>query len=324
MTLLLFLAGIELQPRRLVGLFRETALVTAGSGAISWLAAFLFSLAWGFSPNDSMYIGLALMFSSTILVVKLLPTTTLHQKRMGAICISILILQDLIAVAVLWFMRAAGYHTALHIVLLPLKGAFLIGFALAFEQFALRRIMKYSERFHETLYLLCLAWCLGMAMLSGALGFSYEVGAFIAGMALARSPIALFLSEGLKFFRDFFLVLFFFVLGARLDLLVARAMLVPAMVLAALFLLTKPLVFYLLFRLGGERKPFSGEAALRLGQTSEFSLIIAALAAHAGLVGARASQLIQLSTIATMIVSCYLVVLFHPTPMGFRKGLKQD
>jgi len=323
-TLLLFLVGIELQPRRLIGLFKQTSLVAVGSCVTSCLIAGAFALAWRFSLTESLYIGLALMFSSTILVVKLLPTTTLHQRRIGAFCVAILILEDLAAVGVLWFMRVAEYQSVLEILLLPVKGLFLIAFALIFEQFVLRRIMKYSERFHETLYLLCLAWCLGIAALARGIGFSYVVGAFIAGVALARSPISLFLAQGLKFFRDFFLVLFFFVLGARLDLLVARAMLLPAIILGVVFVVTKPLVFNVLFRAIREKKEFSREAAVRLGQTSEFSLIIVLFAAQVGLIGTRASQLVQLTTIFTMIVSCYLVVFFYPTPMGFAKGLKQD
>jgi glutathione-regulated potassium-efflux system ancillary protein KefC len=323
-TLLLFLAGIVLRPRRLIELFRKTALVTLGSCVSFFLIALLFAWAWDFSAGDGLFIALALMFSSTILVVKLLPTTTLHQRHMGAFCISILILQDLIAIGILWFMRASGYHSASRVIILVLRGIMLIAAALAFEQFVLRRIMRHVERFHETLYLLSLGWCLGMAMLSNAIGFSHEVGAFIAGVALARSPIALFVSEGLKFFRDFFLVLFFFVLGARLDLFVVRKMVLPAILLGSIFVATKPLIFNALFRAAGEQKGFSRQAAIRLGQTSEFSLIIAVFAVEARLISAMASQLIQLTTIVTMIVSCYWVVFVFPTPLGVSEGLKQD
>lgn len=323
-ALLLFLAGIELQPRRLIGLLGQTSLVTLGSSLGSFLIALAFALAWGFSLRNGTYIGLALMFSSTILVVKLMPTTTLHQRHMGAFCISILIMQDLIAVGLLWFIRTAGAATLTSIALLPLKGLLLICFAFLFEQFVLRRIMRRTERFHETLYLLCLAWCMGIATLAGFMGFSYEVGAFIAGVALARSPVALFLAGGLKFFRDFFLVLFFFVLGARLDLLVAREVLVPALLLGFAFAVIKPLMFFVLFRAAGEQKKFASQASVRLGQMSEFSLITAVLAAELALISAKASQFIQLTTIITMIISCYLVVFLYQTPLGFRKGLKQD
>ncbi|MFH1037767.1 MAG: cation:proton antiporter [PVC group bacterium] len=323
-TLLLFLAGIELRPKLLIELFRRTAVVTLCTCAAFCLLGSVFAFLWGFSSRDSLYIGLALMFSSTILVVKLLPTTALHQKHMGAFCISVLILQDLIAVGVLWYLRAAEFQTLPGIALLPLKGFFLIAFALIFERYVLRGLMISSERFHETLFLLCLGWCLGAALLSKFLGFSHEVGAFIAGVALARSPLALFLSEGLKNFRDFFLVLFFFVLGAKLDLLVAKEVLLPAVILGIVLVIIKPPIFNLVFRLVGEKRKFSREASVRLGQASEFSLIIAVLALETGTIGMMSSQFIQVTSIITMILSCYRVVFFYPTPLGFRKSLKQD
>ncbi|MDP8299720.1 MAG: cation:proton antiporter [Candidatus Tantalella remota] len=109
-TLLLFLMGLSLHPQKLIGLFKKTVLITLANSFIAFLIAFFFSLAFRFNIIDSICIGLALMFSSTILVVKLLSTTRLHHERMGAICISILILQDLLAVAVLVFIR--GLNTS--------------------------------------------------------------------------------------------------------------------------------------------------------------------------------------------------------------------
>jgi glutathione-regulated potassium-efflux system ancillary protein KefC len=191
-TLLLFLAGVVLHPRRLWELFRQTMIITLVTCLVFFLAAFGFSALWGFSPTESVFIGLALMFSSTILVVKLLPTTTLHQRRMGSFCIAILIVQDLIAVLLLMYAFAPGVQSTVELFLLPLKGLALIGFALLFEQFVLRPIMHRIDQFHEMLYISALAWCLGMAMLAHALGFSPEVGAFIAGVALARNPLAFF------------------------------------------------------------------------------------------------------------------------------------
>lgn len=323
-TLLLFLAGIVLHPRRLMELFRQTILIALGACFSTFLLAALFAYFWGFHPKDSLYVGLALMFSSTILVVKLLPTTTLHQRKMGSASIAILIAEDLIAVGLLILMGTSMTGGAADLGLLPLKGLVLIGAVLVFEQFVLRRIMIFCDRFHETLYLLALAWCFGVAMAAARLGFSYEIGAFIAGVALARSPISLFLSEGLKPFRDFFLVLFFFVLGAKVDLFVAQKVLVPALVLGALFVLVKPVILYTLFRTGGESAGFAREIGLRLSQTSEFSLIVAHMGLVTGIMSTEASHLVELVTILTMIVSCYLVIFLYPTPLGTLKQLKQD
>lgn len=323
-TLLLFLAGIVLHPRRLFGLFRQTMLVTLCSSLLLCLFAYLFALATGFDSQNSIFIGLSLMFSSTILVVKLLPTTTLHHKHMGAFCIAVLIAQDLIAISLLIVLSSINHQSPIQMYLLPIKGMFLIGFAFLFEQFVLRKIMEFSDRYHETLYLLSLGWCLGMAMLAQRLGFSHEVGAFFAGLSLARSPIALFLSEELKVLRDFFLVFFFFVFGARLDIFTARKILFPAIILGVLLVFVKALLFNALFKYAGEIKSFSKEAGIRLGQASEFSLIIAIFAYQSGDISLKASQIIQIATIFTMIVSSYLTVFFYPTPLGTSEKLQQD
>lgn len=323
-TLLLFLAGIVLHPRRWAELFRKITLLAVASCLATFVLAEAFGLLWGFGARDSAWVGMALMFSSTILVLKLLPTTTLHQRHMGAACIALLIVEDLIAVGLLVFLGTATRSVTAGLFLLPLKAIVLVAFSILFEQFVLRRIMQQCEEFHETLYLLALAWCLGMALLASRLGFSYEVGAFVAGVALARSPLSLFLSEGLKPFRDFFLVLFFFVLGAKVNLYMVREVALPAILLTALFLGLKPVILYGLFRTAGEEKAFAKEIGLRLNQTSEFSLIIAGAAAYHGLMSPAASHLAQLTTILTMIVSCYIVVFNYPTPLGTMGRLKQD
>ncbi len=315
-TLLLFLAGMVLHPQKLARLFSETALVTLASSAMLFVFGLGLARLWDFSMQESAIIGLACMFSSTILVVKLLPTTALHQQRMGAVCIAILIAQDMLAVASLILVAGMGTGAASMALWLPLKAVALIAIALLAEQWVLRRMLRTSDRFHETLYLLCLGWCLAMAALAEWLGLSQEVGAFVAGVALARSPVSRFLSEGLKPLRDFFLVLFFFALGARLNLPMAAQVLLPATVLALAMLLAKPAIIYALLRRSGEQDNFAFEAALRLGQASEFSLILALAAEEHGALSATGAQLVQLAAFITLIVSSYIVALRCPTPLG--------
>jgi Kef-type K+ transport system membrane component KefB len=266
------------------------------------------------------------MFSSTILVVKLLPTTTLHQEHMGGLAIGVLILQDLLAVAALVSMRSVAAHhvTSWAFPLLALKAIGLTALTLVAEQFIVRRMMRLIDRFEEGVYLLALAWCLGNAALWEHLGLSHEVGAFVAGVALARSPISLFLSEGLKPLRDFFLVLFFFMLGAQLDWRVGRSMLLPALSIAGVLMLVKPVLFDRLFRRAGETAPIASQLGVRLGQLSEFGLIIAVLGDSLKTVGHDAAQLVQFTILLTMIVSAYIVVLKYPTPLGARKALHRD
>ncbi len=315
-TLLLFLAGLVLHPQKLTQLFRETVLVTLINCVILFVFGAGMARIFDFNVQESVITGLACMFSSTILVVKLLPTTALHQQRMGAVCIAILIGQDLLAVTSLLFIAGWGNGVVSFALWLPVKAAALVAVALLVEKHALRRMLRASDHFHETLYLLTIGWCLAVAMAAEWLGLSQEVGAFVAGVAMARSPVSRFLSEGLKPLRDFFLVLFFFALGARLNLQVFPSVLLPAAALATFMMVAKPAVTYALLLRAGETDAFAREAGVRLGQASEFSLILALAAEDHGLIGVRTAQMIQVAAFLTLIASSYWMVLRLPTPLG--------
>jgi len=315
--LLLFHAGLVLHPQRFKQLFKQATVVLLGQSLVIWVGVALIALVFGYGFKSSMLIGLTMIFTSTILVIKLIPTTTLHHQRMGAFVIAILITEDIIAVGMLMLVGGTG-----HPLWLLVKGVVLAAAALAFEHFLLRRIMRRVQHYHEVLFLMALGWGLGLALLAHLIGFSPEAAAFIAGVALAREPLALFLSEGLKQFRDFFLVFFFFVLGAQFNFGQAGAIIIPALILAIAVMAIKMISFGILFRVVGETKKFSREAGIRLSQSSEFALIIAAALFGLGHIDGRAWQMIQMVTIFTMVMSSYLVVFIYPTPLG-AEGLQK-
>jgi len=324
-TLLLFLAGLVLHPERLLRLFRKTCIVTGGNCILSAGLTLLLLRALGYTWTESVLAGIALMFTSTILVVRLLPSTTLHQQYMGSFCIAILIAEDILAVLTLMFLKGSMQgDIAMQFLLLAGKGILLVGVLVVFEQYVLRAMMRQSDQYHEVLYMLTMAWCLGVSALAHSLGLSYEIGAFIAGVVLARNPISRFLSEKLVPLQDFFLMFFFFVLGARFDFLIAKAIWLPALLVTALLVAAKPFIFRFSFRLVGEKPDFAREAGLRLGQCSEFGLIIAVAASTNLYISGEVSQLIQLTVILSIMVSSYLVVFLYPTPIGTKSGLKRD
>ena len=324
-TLLLFLAGLVLHPEHLVKYFRRASVVTVGGCLITCPMVFGVMFAFGFNSSESLIASLALMFSSTVLAVKLLPTTTLHQRRMGRICIAILIAQDIFAVVLIMMVGLSSQSNLWKFIfVLHAKALFLIVLAVLVEMYVLRKMMRSADRFHEVLIMLCLGWCLGMAALADTLGLSYEIGAFVAGVVMARGKIAFVFSEQLKPLRDFFLMFFFFVLGAEFDLFLAQAIWFPAVLLCALLVITRPVYLRWLLRLQGEEHPFSREVGFRLGQASEFALIVALVALDSGRISERVSQLIQLATVLTMITSSYVVVLKYPTPLGLKPELKED
>jgi Kef-type K+ transport system membrane component KefB len=323
---LLFLLGLNMHPQKLVKLFHESAVVTILSSfafavigtAIAWFA--------GFDTTECLVIGGAMMFSSTILGLKLLPTTVLHHKRTGEIIISILLLQDLIAILVLLLIEAlakpSAPMTGILISLLYLPLLFLA--SLGFARWILLPLMRRFDSIQEYLFLLAIGWCLGVAEVASQLKLSPEIGAFIAGVALAANPISTFIAESLKPLRDFFLILFFFSVGAGIDLGGIQSIALPAFALAIAMLAVKPLLFRGLLRYEGEPADRGLEIGTRLGQVSEFSLLIAVLALDTHLIGQDAAYLIQVTTVLTFIASSYWIVLRYPTPIAVSAKLRRN
>ncbi len=323
---LLFLLGLHLHPQKLVKLFGEAVVVTTVSSLASAALGFAAAALSGFSVVESLVVGVAAMFSSTILGLKLLPTTVLHHQRIGGIVISILLLQDLIAIVALLVLQGLGREqiTAAAAVRLAVSLPAVVAVAFIAERYLLRRLFLRFDRIREYLFLVAIGWCLGIAALAQVLGLSYEIGAFVAGVAIATGPVALYIAENLRPLRDFFLVLFFFSLGASFDLSVLSQVIAPAALLAAALLWVKPAVFRALLVWQKEPPASAREIGVRLGQTSEFSLLVAYLALEVGVIGTRASYLIQLTTLLTFIASSYYVVLRYPSPIAVSDRLRRD
>jgi Kef-type K+ transport system membrane component KefB len=191
-------------------------------------------------------------------------------------------------------------------------------------QYVLVKLIARFDHFKEYIFLLAIGWCLGMAAIAAKMGLSAEIGAFVAGVSLATSPIALYIAFNLKPLRDFFLILFFFSLGAQFNVELLGQIAAPALVLAALALTCKPVVFHYLLRRFSERNRLAWDAGLRLGQISEFSLLIAFVATQSGVIGEIASLVIQGAAIITFLVSSYLVVMYCPTPIASNPKLRRD
>ncbi len=320
---LLYLLGLNLYPQKLMSMLRQALAVTIlsslGAAALGYAAGWLI----GLPAIDRLVLAAALMFSSTILGLKLLPTTALHHRHTGEIIISVLLLQDIIAIVVLVALRSTG-GTAVNGWLQVLGLPILFAAAYIMGRWVLPLLLTRFDRIHEYLFLLALGWCLGMAEGAVYLGLPHETGAFIAGVALASHPISRYIAENLKPLRDFFLVIFFFTLGARFEPQAVRQVLVPALALAVVVLVAKPLLFDTLLRRSGEAAKLSREMGVRLGQISEFSLLIAIVALDAALILPATSYLIQLATLFAFAASSFWIVRYYPTPIAVDEKLRRD
>ncbi len=323
---LLFLLGLNLHPQKLLRMLGEAVQVTLISSIGFALTGALIALAFSFNRIDAVFIGVAMMFSSTIIALKLLPTTALHHKHLGEIIISILLLQDIVAIIALLLVEALGRKhlpvtEALNLAVAPFA---LAAIAHVLERFVLVPVMRRFDTIQEYLFLAAIGWCLGIAQLGLVLGLSYEMGAFIAGVALARNPVSTFIAESLKPLRDFFLIMFFFSLGAGIDLPKLPEVALPALALATLVMLGKPLVFRWLLRRKQEKAGLAAEIGVRVGQLSEFSLLLVTLAFSRGVISEAALYTVEAATLATFIVSSYWIVARYPSPIASNPALRRD
>ncbi|MBL6699064.1 MAG: cation:proton antiporter, partial [Luminiphilus sp.] len=213
--LLLFLLGLDMKPSALWNSLRQSTLVAVLSTLVFGVAGYALSRLFSFTHLDSILIGTALVFSSTIIGIKLLPTTVLHHKHLGELMIALLLFQDVIAIVVLVVMESVGGgEYAVRDLLMPLVTLPLLALvSWASVKTILLALIKRFDRYHEYIFLLSIGWCLGMAELAIWIGLSAEIGAFVAGVSIASSPIAQYIAMSLKPLRDFFLVVFFFSVG---------------------------------------------------------------------------------------------------------------
>ncbi len=323
---LLFLLGLDMKPAALWNSLRQSTLVGVLSVFIFGASGYAMSRFFQFNHSDSLLIGASLVFSSTIIGIKLLPTTVLHHKHLGELMIALLLLQDVIAIVVLVVMESVGegdYSTSE--LLKPLVTLPMLALASwASVKTILLTLIERFDRYHEYIFLLSIGWCLGMAELAIWMGLSAEIGAFVAGVSIASSPIAQYIAMNLKPLRDFFLVVFFFSVGSGLDMTALPRVALPAIAMATTLLIIKPVVYQWLVKGVFEEPKLAWNLGLRLGQCSEFSLLIAFLGISNGLISADAATLIQACTILTLLASSYIVVLRLPNPIAISDRLRRD
>ena len=324
---LLFLLGLDMQPKALLSVMRSATSVGLVSSAAFALLGFAIGYGFGFSFTENIVIGMASMFSSTIIGIKLLPTTVLHHKHTGELMVGLLLLQDFLAILCLLVLLSGGGSGQFAI--MPLVAAFvalptLTLFAFAFVKWVLIKLITRFDRFSEYIFLLAIGWCMGLSVLAKHCYLSAEIGAFIAGISLATSPISQYLALNLKPLRDFFLVLFFFAVGAQLNLPLLNTIIVAALIYAIVMLIAKPIIFYFLLRQQSETPKLAWDIGFRLGQISEFSLLITFVAVGTASISSEASMLIQTAAIFTFIISSYIVIFNFPNPIATSEKLRRD
>jgi Kef-type K+ transport system membrane component KefB len=315
-TVLLFVVGLklDLQHVRHIG---PVALATGlGQLAFTIFFGFLLVLLLGREPMEALYVAIALTFSSTIIIVKLLSDKREIDSLHGRIAVGFLIVQDLAVVLAMMAMsalRGGGDAPALEV---AFSLAWRVGLAAisiyVLMRYILPTVVTWMARSQELLLVFAIAWGTGIAALGEWAGFSKEAGAFLAGFSLASTAYRDAINARLTGIRDFLLLFFFIDLGAKLDFSTLGDAMVPAVVLSVFVLIGNPLIVMAIMGYMGYRKRTGFLAGLTVAQISEFSIVFVAMGISLGHVGVEALGLTTLVGLVTIALSTYMILHSHP------------
>lgn len=309
----LFLIGMELDLREIKALGAPIIASAVGQIAISAFAGYAISGALGFSQAESIFLGLGLAFSSTVVVVKMLLEKRDLASLYGKLSVGILLVEDLVAIAVLMFISVSssalnlGLQESLPVLTLVLKAIGLFILTLVLSKYVLEKVFDAVAKNVELLFLTALTWCFLFTTLAIVSGFSVVIGAFLAGVALASSPYHLQIQGKIKPLRDFFVTLFFVYLGtqAKLGDLISSW---PAIIIFTFFaLLLKPLLYMLILGIFGFRKHTLFQTSLNLSQISEFSLVVLLVGVDMKLASQSTLSVMAAVAVLTIIISSIMI-----------------
>lgn len=310
-TILLFIVGLNLSPNVIREVGKVSFLTGIGQVLFTSIIGFLIASALGIDRIAAIYVAIALTFSSTIIILKLLSDKGDLNKLYGKIAIGFLLVQDIVATLILLFTSSfAGGEGSVFIIALMtvIKGSLLIMAMVAISHYILPRISKFIAASQELLFLFSLSWGLGIATLFSLLGFSVEIGALVAGVALSMTPYAIEVASRMRPLRDFFILLFFILLGSQMVFENIFALIVPAILLSLFVLIGNPIIVVILMNLLGYSKRTSYQAGLTVAQISEFSLILATLGFEFGHLSREILSLITFVGLITIAGSTYLIL----------------
>lgn len=313
-TLLLFMLGLELKLRELRSIGKTAIIAGSLQMWFTFVLGFFFSFLLGFSQITSIYIGIAVAFSSTIIIVKLLSDKKELNSLHGKISIGMLLVQDFFAVLTIIFLSgttdtATGFSLLSHIGILLLKVTVLVAFVVILSTKVFPFITRSIAKSPESLFLFSLAWVfIFTAVVSSKyVGFSIEIGGFLAGLALANTSENFQIVAKMKALRDFFITIFFVMLGLEMSFANASQVLFPSLILIILVVLFKPVIIMGISGILGYRKRTSFLVGTSMAQVSEFSLIILFLGNKLGKVPGEVVTMLIVVGMTSFIISTYMM-----------------
>lgn len=312
-ALLLFFVGLNLNPKVVKEVGRISLITGLGQVLFTSGIGFLILKSLGFDNITSLFLSIALAFSSTIVIMKLLSDKKDLETLYGRISVGFLIVQDFIAIFILLILSSLNSENSLATIAVQtlLKGVGAIIVLFAITMYILPKITKIVARSQEYLLLFSLGWCFAIASIFHYLNFSIEAGALLAGISLSMSPYHLEISSRLKSLRDFFLVLFFVLLGSQMIFSNILANIWLILLLSLFVLIGNPIIVMALMGSLGYTKRNSFLAGLTVAQISEFSLVLISIGVVNGRLSNEVLSLVTAVGLVTFAGSSYLIMYSH-------------
>ncbi len=325
-TILLFIVGLNLSPKVIKEVGKVSLIGGLGQIIFTTLIGFSVAVFLGIDRVAAMYVAIALTFSSTIIVLKLLTDRGDLNKLYGKIAIGFLIVQDVIATIILLlvsgFTKSSGSSLPSAVVLILIKASAILFVLFLIGNYIMPRLSRFVASSQEILFLFSMSWGLGLASLFHSLGLSMEIGALVAGVTLSLTPFSYEIASRLKPLRDFFIVLFFILLGSQMVLDNIGQILIPALALSAFVLIGNPIIVIVLMSILGHRRRTGFMTGLAIAQISEFSLILASLGYSLGHISQDVLSIITIVGLITIAGSTYFLIYADSIYKKFEKILK--
>ncbi|OHA16222.1 MAG: hypothetical protein A3G52_01390 [Candidatus Taylorbacteria bacterium RIFCSPLOWO2_12_FULL_43_20] len=310
-AILLFIVGLSLSPKVIKEVGKVSLITGTGQVIFTTIIGYIIAIALGMPTVPALYIATAITFSSTIIILKLLSDKGDMNKLYGKISIGFLIVQDIIATLILIsvssFASGLGPNPQFMVISILLKA---LAIGILFYTM-IKYILPYMGRFfassQEMLFLFAVAWGLGISSLFFSFGFSMEIGALFAGIILSLTPFSYEIAAKMKPLRDFFIVLFFILLGSQIAFANWNDVIYPAIILSLFILIGNPFIMFILMNLLGYKRKTGFQAGLTVAQISEFSIILVALGVSMGHLDKSYVSLITLVGLVTIALSSYLI-----------------
>lgn len=314
-TLLLFMVGLEIRVSDFFSIGKSLILAALGQVVLTFLAGFAISTVLGLNLMSSFYVATALTFSSTIVVIKILSDKRELHSLYAKFSVGILLAQDIVAIGLLMFLsgfsaNATGLDFLMNVLLILVKGVVLVGIVVLLSKQVFPKIIESISKSPETLFLASLAWVFGLAAVisSRYVGFTIEIGGFLAGLALANSMANYQIIAKAKTLRDFFIVIFFVLLGIQMSFGSIYTVIIPAIILSIFVILVKPFLVMIVMAAMGYRKRTAFLTGLSLSQISEFSLILVFAGYKLGVFDQSVVSLVTLVGLISFFVSSYALI----------------